>query len=58
MRDLLPPATDEGVIAQLVAVVALWVISLWALKNRRDARLFAAGAGLLLVALIGVRALH
>ena len=58
MRDLLLPATDAGVIGQLAAVVAVWVIALWALRNRPDARLFAVGAGLVLLALIGVRALH
>jgi hypothetical protein len=58
MRDLLLPATDGGVIAQLLAVVALWAISLWALRNRPDHRLLAIGVGLVLLALVGVRALH
>jgi hypothetical protein len=58
MRDFLLPATDGGVVAQLVSVVVLWVITLWALRNRPDHRLLAAGAGLVLLALIGVRALH
>lgn len=58
MRDFLLPATDGGVIAQLAAVVALWAIALWALRNRPDARLLAAGAGLVVVALIGLRTLH
>ena len=58
MRDLLLPATDAGVMAQLAAVAALWAISLWALRNRPDDRLLAIGVGLVLLALIGVRALH
>lgn len=58
MLDLLLPSTDGGVIAQLVVVVALWLGGLWALRNRPDARLLLAGGGLVVLALIGVRALH
>lgn len=58
MLDVLLPTTDGGVIAQLVFVLVVWAIALWLLRNRPDSRLLAAGVGLVLVALIGVRALH
>ena len=58
MLDVLLPATDGGVIAQLVFVLVVWAIALWLLRNRPDSRLLATGVGLVLVALIGVRALH
>lgn len=58
MVDFLLPATDGGVIAQLLAVFVVWLGALWSLRNRPDARLVVFGAGLLVLALIGVRALH
>lgn len=58
MRDLLLPATDAGVIAQLVIVVVLWVAAVSALRNQAEWRLVAIGAGLITLALIGIRALH
>ena len=58
MRDLLLPATDAGVVAQLVGVVILWLAAVIALRNQAEWRLVAIGAGLIALALIGVRALH
>lgn len=58
MTDVLLPATDGGVIAQLVFVLVTWAIALWLLRNRPDSRLVVVGVGLVLVALIGVRTLH
>lgn len=58
MLDLLLPETDAGVIAQLLLVLVMWLGGLWSLRNRPDARLVVAGAGLLMLGLIGLRALH
>ncbi len=58
MRDLLLPATDAGVVTQLFLVLALWLIALWSLRNRPDSRLLVTGAGLVILGLIGLRALH
>jgi hypothetical protein len=58
MFDVLLPATDAGVVIQLVVVIVTWLGALWALRNRPDARLLTIGAGLVLLASIGVRALH
>ena len=58
MLDVLLPATDAGAIAQAVAVVVVWAGALWALRNRPDSRLLTFGAGLVVLAFMGVRALH
>ena len=58
MLDVLLPATDAGVIAQAAAVVVVWAGAQWALRNRPDSRLLTFGAGLVVLAFIGVRALH
>jgi hypothetical protein len=58
MIDVLLPATDAGVIAQVVVVIVVWAGALWTLRNRPDSRLLTFGAGLLVLAFIGVRALH
>ena len=58
MRDLLLPATDAGVVAQLVGVVILWLAAVIALRNQAEWRLVVIGAGPIALALIGVRALH
>lgn len=58
MRDFLLPATDGGVIAQLVMVLLLWAVAVITLRHQAEWRLVAIGFGLVVVALIGLRALH
>lgn len=58
MRDLLFPTTDAGVFVQVAVLVVAVSIGLWGTRRRPDARLLVVGAGLLLFALVGLRAAH
>lgn len=58
IRELLLPATDAGVLAQLIVVVVAWFAGLWIVRKRPDIRLFVLGLGLVTLAAIGVRTLH
>ncbi|MEE8332115.1 MAG: hypothetical protein V3R84_10130 [Acidimicrobiia bacterium] len=56
--DILLPRTDGGVLAQLIALVAMSGLAIFALRRRPPERLVAIGLSLVAFGLIGVRALH
>lgn len=58
MSSLLWPTTDAGVLAQLVVLLALVGVALWRWGRQPDARLLVIGAGIALLALMGLRAAH
>ncbi len=58
LRNILLPGTDAGVVMQLGTVAVVWIGILWLTRDRREVRLVVVGAGLVLIGLIGVRALH
>ena len=58
MRDLLLPGTDAGVLVQVVLVAAITAAVLWRVRADPDARWLVAGVGLVVLGLLGVRALH
>lgn len=57
MIELLFPRTDAGVLVQLGAVVAV-TTSLLVWIRRREVLVFVSGVSLVLLSLIGLRALH
>lgn len=58
LLDVLLPDDDRTVLIQLVAVVVIGGISLLVARRNRDAVFFIAGLMILLLGLIGVRAVH
>ncbi len=58
LPDLLLPATDAGVVAQFVIVVIILAIALWRFWASLDLRLVVIGTGLVVLGLMGFRALH
>lgn len=58
MRELLLPETDAGVLVQVVVALAVIVAVLWRVRGDRDATWLVAGVGLVVLGLLGVRALH
>ena len=56
--DLLLPRTDAGVVVQLAALAAVTGIAVWSLRAKPEARLVAIGIAVVVLSLIGVRALH
>lgn len=56
--ELLLPRTDAGVVMQVVGVLAVFAVLLRVTWRRPDLRLVVLGSGLLLLALMGVRAAH
>ena len=58
MIDLLLPRTDAGVLFQLVAASAVFVLVVWRWWRNRDVRIFVIGLWVLTMGLMGVRALH
>jgi tetrahydromethanopterin S-methyltransferase subunit C len=58
VRDVLLPATDRMVAIQLVAVLTAAVVAMWVTRRERAAVELVAGITLVLVGLMGVRALH
>lgn len=56
--DLLLPATDAGVVAQFVVVGLVLVSVLWRFWSNPEARLLVIGSGLVILGLMGFRALH
>ncbi|MEA1904019.1 MAG: hypothetical protein U9N56_10880 [Actinomycetota bacterium] len=56
--DLILPTTDGGVFAQLAAAVVLFVAALWFFRSNREARFLTVGVGLVVLGLMGLRALH
>jgi hypothetical protein len=58
LRDVLLPATDAGVLLQLSIVMAAGPGALWAVRRDADLRLFVAGMWIMVIAAMGLRALH
>jgi hypothetical protein len=56
--DLLLPATDAGVAAQLVVVFVVVAIALWRFWSNPEIRLLVVGSGIVVLGLMGLRALH
>lgn len=56
--DLLLPRTDLGVGIQVVVVLVGGSIVFWRLRSVREARLVVLGSGLVVLGLMGLRALH
>ena len=58
MLDILLPSTDLGVAVQFLVVIGLFGIGLWRAWSHAEARLFVIGTGLVILGLMGSRALH
>ena len=58
VRDVLLPATDRAVAIQLVVVLVVIAAALWFVRRERALVELVLGLGLVLVGLMGVRALH
>lgn len=58
MTDLLLPRTDAGVAVQVLAVAALTVVALLAVRRQPELRVLVAGVSVFLFGAMAVRALH
>lgn len=58
MIDLLLPSSDQAALVQAIVVLLLGGLAVLALRRRSEARIFAIGATILLLAIMGVRAIH
>lgn len=56
--ELLAPATDRGVAAQLIALIVGTAAVCWLLRSHRHWQLVALGVALLLLGAMGLRAAH
>ena len=56
--DILIPSTDMGVAIQLVVVSGFIGLTLWKVWRKPEIRLITIGSGLVLLGLMGFRALH
>jgi hypothetical protein len=56
--DLLYPATDAGVVAQVVGVVVVTAIVATLVRRERSLVMFTFGASMVVLGFFGVRALH
>lgn len=56
--DLLLPATDAGVLTQLVLVAIVASVALVVTRRNRDVRLAVIGLTVLTVSLMALRAVH
>ncbi len=56
--DLWYPATDAGVAAQVVGVVAMTAIVATLVRRERSLVMFTIGAAMVVLGLFGLRALH
>jgi len=56
--ELLLPRTDAGVITQVVVLLLVFSVALWRTWRHPDVRLVVVGIGLILGALVGLRAAH
>ena len=58
LRELLLPRTDAGVLAQVMVVVPLFALWIWAARRDPDHRLLAIGAATFTLAFFALRTLH
>jgi len=58
MGEVLMPRTDLGVGVQFGVVLVAWAAGLYPTRDRPEFRLVVVGAGLLTIALMGLRAAH
>ncbi len=58
LLDLLLPRTDAGVLVQTLLAGVIFATLLAVVWRWREARVFVAGAGVLALALMGLRAVH
>jgi hypothetical protein len=58
MIDWLLPTSDRVAITQAVVVLVVGTAAILALRRHREARIFAVGVTILLLAAMGLRALH
>ena len=56
--DILIPSTDMGVAIQFVVVSGFIGLALWKFWRKPEIRLITIGSGLVLLGLMGFRALH
>jgi len=56
--DLLLPATDAGVFVQFAVVGLILAAALWRFWSNPEVRLLVIGSGLVILGLMGFRALH
>ncbi len=56
--DLLLPTTDAGVAMQFGLAVVVLAVTLWRFWSNPEARLVIIGSGLVILGLMGFRALH
>lgn len=58
LYDLALPRTDAGVVAQLVLLAVLVTAGLYATRHVPDLRRLVAGAGMFVLGLMALRAVH
>jgi hypothetical protein len=58
VSSLLLPRTDLGVLAQVIVLTAALALAVWSTRRRPELRLLAVGTGVMLFALMGLRAAH
>ncbi|MGI8757177.1 MAG: hypothetical protein ACR2MB_15255 [Acidimicrobiales bacterium] len=58
MNEILFPRTDAGVLAQIVVLVVVTVIGIWASRRSKDQVMFVVGLFMITAASFAVRALH
>ena len=58
IRDLLLPATNGGVYAQVVGLVVVTAVALVLVRRDRDLVVFVAGVAIFTASLMGLRTLH
>ena len=58
MTDLLLPATDAGVLVQVVVLVVVTTGALYLTRHHRDLRILVIGIALLIAGVMAVRAIH
>lgn len=58
LLDIVLPSSDTVVLIQTLVVLVLWVVAVWWVRSYPPRRLLAIGSGLVVLGLMGVRALH
>jgi hypothetical protein len=56
--ELLLPRTDAGVLAQVIGVIAVTLVVAVLVRRERSLVTFTIGTGMVLLGLMGMRALH